>query len=82
MRELTRDTCGKTFTVYNRGTPRYCSIECKKKKTNEFARKRYRESGATGRKKLPEALRAIGDINRQAYAEGLSYGKFVAKYGL
>jgi hypothetical protein len=83
MRELTCDTCGKRFTVYNRGTPRYCSIECKKEKHMERKKTRNKVRVITQRRKrLPEVLRAIGDINRQAYEEGLSYGKFVAKYGL
>lgn len=72
MKEGICKTCGKVF-IRNIRHKTYCSAECKMKMD------RYR--WAARRKKKKSNLITIAEINRKAFAEGLTYGQYVAKYG-
>ena len=63
--------CGKSFLSGRK--KKYCSVECRSK-TRHFKRNRK-----TAKQKPVSVLSIIAE---KARLEGLSYGKYVAKYGL
>ena len=75
--------CGKTFIPKN-SKQKYCSVACrdknKKKRIKENPDKYtyYRERKTRRKAKGTD----LGRINEKARAEGLTYGQYVAKYGL
>ena len=89
--------CGKRFWASHARTI-YCSDECKRIKRNEKALvrnkmvyqqtkseiKKYRRSMSEVCKESdrPKPAMSILDINTEAHKEGLTYGQYVAKYGI
>lgn len=69
--------CGKEYIV-NINNRLYCSVECQRKNAN-ILRKEYHKRT---KKKKPENMRTIAEINRKASELGLNYGEYVAKYGV
>lgn len=69
LREYTCSYCGKTFKWDRK--KRYCSDECRELAAGRRIRK----------PKKPKGL-SIDAISRLAFKENLSYGQYVAKYGL
>lgn len=81
------EICGKEFSPSARNQ-KYCGTECGLKanrerqkayreNTKSMKEKEVRRNAHTRKKKL-----TISDINAMALKEGLSYGKFIGKYGL
>lgn len=69
--------CGKEFivTTHNRF---YCSQQCQRANANKL-RAEYHKSA---KRKKPENMRTIAEINRKASELGMNYGEYVAKYGV
>ncbi|MFR4350559.1 MAG: hypothetical protein ACLT3H_02700 [Roseburia sp.] len=81
--------CGKTF--YDDGQSECCSEECKRERKLEACREHRRNNKAADEraKKMVETKRVVKkptmtleEVNQLAREEGLSYGKYVGKYGL
>lgn len=73
MKKKTCRVCGKTFyTEY--GQKLYCSKECGDIAHNEQKKERRERDRNLANRKL-----SLDEINRQARAAGMSYGKFVAE---
>lgn len=73
MKKKTCSICSKTFyTEYPH--QRYCSKECGREAHNEQKKERRERE-----KNLANSKLSLDDINRQARAAGMSYGKFVAE---
>jgi predicted nucleic acid-binding Zn ribbon protein len=81
--------CGGPLSGRNR---KYCSPECKKKETSRLQylknREAYKsskpkaESKAVVKKRRDKARKDLLKIVKKATEEGLTYGQYVAKYGL
>jgi ribosomal protein L20 len=75
--------CGSEYQTERKNT-RYCCDECEKKAKKETER-RYQErklEKARKRLKLDADRLSISDVNALARAEGLTYGKYLAKHGM
>ena len=75
--------CGSPFIQKN-CKQKFCSVSCrdenKKKRFKENPEKySYYKKRKSSRKTKGNA---IGEINKKALEEGLTYGQYVAKYGL
>lgn len=87
MKEVRRcKICQKHF-IANRSNMVYCSPKCreagKRLQTREWlAEDRAKDKAPKKDKKPKEKPLSIAEINARALAEGLSYGKYVAKMGL
>jgi ribosomal protein L20 len=79
--------CGSEYQTERKNT-RYCSDECRKaseKKAKKETERRYQErklEKARKRLKLDADRLSISDVNALARAEGLTYGKYLAKHGM
>lgn len=71
-RELICDGCGKQFTANRKRA--YCCNECRME-----ANGRYRKQQ---KKEKPKPKYTLAEINARARAERLTYGQYMAKYGL
>lgn len=65
---------------------KYCDV-CRIRRQSEInrlskQRRRDREAGKTQRNNQDKQLRTLNDIAVAARAEGLSYGKYIAKHGM
>lgn len=80
------DICGKPLTGMQK---KYCSDECAKKGfvkvRNEYKKDLYKKPKAEEKPKAkrnrPKKVLSASEIETIARAEGLTYGKCVAKYG-
>ena len=73
--------CGTQFTSAKSNVQKYCSTEC----AAEAARIRNEENKrlyAERKRHAGEKNKSLVDIDRRAKAEGLTYGQYVAKYGI
>ena len=73
--------CGMQFTSAKSNTKKYCSVECvveakrlRCEQNRRFCAERKRHAG--------EKNKSIVEIDRRAKDEGLTYGQYVAKYGI
>ena len=71
--------CGRYFSP-QRGNQYYCCSDHQIKAGNY--RKQYGDDKILTPRKMPDSLRIISAIARKAREEGMSYGKYVAKYGI
>ncbi len=75
------ERCGKTFTP--RGTvDKYCSDDCRYAVQKERSRTYNRNYKAKKKAPKPEQKRSIGEIALAAKKAGMSYGEYVAKFGV
>lgn len=72
------ENCGKPFVskVYNRKMCDACQKESRQQSSKDRTKKH------TNTQKSEERHKALLDICRKADAEGLSYAKYVQKYGV
>ena len=72
--------CGKVFTACST-RHKYCGDDCRKVATKTWERERCRrEKEARERKK--KNARTIGEISAAAKKAGMTYGEYVAKFGV
>lgn len=78
----TCNICGKMFEA--NGTRVYCSQTCSKKGKANSNRVYKKENFTIGkaRKTYTKPKLSIAQVCKLAKAEGISYGKYVGKYGL
>ena len=77
-RGKTCPVCGNFFIGGN--NKKYCSAECREKARRKMTgegRKKPKENKECKRK---IGVLSIGEVNRRARAEGLTYGQYMAKY--
>lgn len=79
--------CGKAFEAEDQGFRRLtCSEECREKNRANNDKIRHRriaeEKKAAEERKRRHKKLTIAEINKMARAKGLSYGKYVEKYGV
>ncbi len=75
--------CGKVFTGTN-NAQKYCSAKCREKAQRISQSSRWETCGRTTDsrcKKKRKPAKTLAEINELAKAEGLTYGKYFAKYG-
>lgn len=76
--------CEKVFTSKSTAN-KYCCVECRKEAQafkQKYDRQKDRERRGLGIRPTKKAKLTIEEICRRAKAEGLSYGKYVEKYGV
>ena len=73
--------CGKVFTK-NSGPQKFCSKECYLSQRRESYDPVKRREERKRRQKPAKPDSELARINRQAREIGLSYGQYVARYGV
>ena len=73
---MKKRTCSLCRTVFytNSAKQKYCSKECAREAHN--AQRKVRDER---NRNIAKASKSLDEINRQARAAGMSYGKYVAK---
>ena len=76
------DSCGKEF-VPKSGNQIYCSKRCGIKKARDEGRRLDKKPAEKEKKAVnkTENMREIARIDRSAREKGLSYGRYIARYG-
>ena len=74
------EICGKEYKPFS-ARQKYCSTDCSREAYKRASRKVRHIKIIEPKKKKPPTL-SISDICRLAREEHMSYGKYVAKYGL
>lgn len=92
--EVQCPVCGKMFArERKKPNQRYCSLDCSKKAELESKRISARQNKSLihhrsieppkkPKKKKKSNMKSIAEIDRLAKEEGLTYGQYVAKYGV
>lgn len=71
--------CGKYF-ARTHNAQKFCSDDCRVASTRE--REKRNRFNSKIRKRVKKQNRSIADITQAAIKEHLTYGQYVAKYGL